>query len=602
MSTAHTGINTRRPSASQVLIDLKSRESLILSLFKNEELEVISRTSAVHVLKSKDVFMRQGDNSSSMYCILSGNALISVDTSGKNDIAKAVQVDTVSTVVGEVGMLTGQRREAFGQAGPEGCVLLELTISELKSLSLKRLQLRAKLISLMAKAKKEKLLNLVELSTKNPFKPENPLNPYNIAKKKDTLANHVEIRQPEVRKSVAKIVSIAEGVRTTIRTLEIQEEAAIQAVLSKADSWINDNLCVEEEYEVRPLISFLDQYPLSKRMFIAGAGVALLHKAAWTGHLLICSQLLQCGCPLDLIDKQHKNVLHHVVDGSNILRRNHFETMRMFLARGAMLIRDCDGNSPADISKRDDMSLLLNLHLRETQLAKCQMPHCARKPLVLCSNCRLAKYCCMEHLRADLQQHLQVCARACPASNRGLLSRRAAESIAVAHLRVNNTSLEPDWQVKKARGLSMEAFVSLQKLRVYFSLWDRYRWIVRAHLSVLYARTMALPVQPLPAQPRHENDSECDAGLPGSGGVAIEPGAADDADDVRRGDDFVVAVPDGRLSVRIAADSEADFARMGKMELRRLCLPDYRAVRCIAAASPSADVRAMSESSRFGPR
>ena len=84
----------------------------------------------------------------------------------------------------------------------------------------------------------------------------------------------------------------------------------------------------------------------------------------------------------------------------------------------------------------------------------------------------------------------------------------------------------------------------------------------------------------LPVQPRLGTDSEGDPGLgrPGSDsdGAAVEPGAAG------------AAVPDGRrsLPVRSGRAAEAEFARMGKAELRRRCLPDYKAVRVRCGPRP----------------
>ena len=532
-----------------ILKSLKLHNSPILSLFKSEELNIISRTSTLHIFESGTVFMRQGDISSSMFVILSGCAQISIDFSGDNRIEKASQVDVVTNIVGESGMLTGQRREAFGLAGPEGCVLLELTISELKALSLKRLSLRAKLISLMARAKKEKILNLIAIKKSNHSEDAVTTASSQSAKLE---RNPATLSGVNTRRSIRKVISLATVAKAVAPNLEEREERVLQAILARADAWVTENSDIEEEYEARPLISFLEQYPNTKYAYISGMGVGLMHRAAFTGNKLICSQLLKCGCPLELIDANHKNVLHHVVEGSAHCNRDHFETLRMFLERGVDLIRDCDGNSPADISKRDDISLLLLMHLRDRQLAKCCLPDCVRSPLILCSGCRLVKYCCMDHLRSHLHQHGKVCARASPACQTSRLSRLAIEAIRDTYRDVNNMSLEDDWQIKKFRGLSMVEYVSHHRKRLYFSIWDRFTWIVRARLSVKYLQAVTQDHRYLPV----DLDTPCEA-------TRIDAEA--------------------QIQMLVAnckdLEAEPDYTQMSLTQLKALCMPNFKSIR-----------------------
>ena len=531
---------TEMGNAQQILETLLLRESPVLALFNSEELDAISRTSTVQTIKPGEVFMNQGECSSSMYVILSGSVIMSIDFSGSNDMNQAVRVDSVSGVVGEAGMLTGQRREAFGSGGSDGCALLELTITQVRSLSLKRFALRAKLIALMAKAKKNKIASLMRISNLHPAGANSVVSDAD-RKDKDTLSTRAE--GPS---HMGKKFSVAVRARTAVHNLSVKEDTALQAVLSKADFWITENAGIQEEYESRPLIAFVEQYPLAKRMYIAGMGVGLLHKAAWTGNKLICAQLLKCGCSIDLQDAQHKNVLHHVVEGSQWGNNDHFETLRMFLERGVALIRDCDGNSPADISKRDDISLLLVMHLRDSQLAQCSLPACSRKPMILCSSCRLVKYCCMDHLQDHFQSHFQHCLRASPASQTVQLSRLAVEKIKDSLRKVNNISLQKDWQVRKARGLSMDEFVSRQKQRLFFAIWDRYRWIVRAQLSILYTKAM----------------DRTDAAIISSVEAQAES----------RQQSFVLAETRDDVSL-------PDFCQMLKKDLQILCLREFGSVR-----------------------
>jgi hypothetical protein len=82
---------------------------------------------------------------------------------------------------------------------------------------------------LMVKAKKEKLLNLVEFSSNN--QKIFPIHVITLKLKADfhAIRHSANLNNQRLEKSIAKIVSMAEGVMTTIDTFEIKEEAAIQA-------------------------------------------------------------------------------------------------------------------------------------------------------------------------------------------------------------------------------------------------------------------------------------------------------------------------------------------------------------------------------------
>ena len=92
----------------------------------------------------------------------------------------------------------------------------------------------------------------------------------------------------------------------------------------------------------------------------------------------------------------------------------------------------------------------------------------------------------------------------------------------------------------------MDEFVSRQKQRLFFAIWDRYRWIVRAQLSILYTKAM----------------DRTDAAIISSVEAQAES----------RQQSFVLAETRDDVSL-------PDFCQMLKKDLQILCLREFGSVR-----------------------
>ena len=85
-------------------------------------------------------------------------------------------------------------------------------------------------------------------------------------------------------------------------------------------------------------------------------------------------------------------------------------TVRILLAAGAQIFRTLAGETAIDVCNRDDIRLLLHKDLYDVQMSHCSMNGCRVKhPSVVCDRCKLVKYCCMEHMNRNWEEHKKLC-------------------------------------------------------------------------------------------------------------------------------------------------------------------------------------------------
>jgi CRP-like cAMP-binding protein len=82
-----------------------------------------------------------------MFIVINGGFDVLVDFSGRNKFAEAEVVDQVGqgAALGEIGMMTGERRTAFLKATEE-CDVLEVTYKTVKEVTLRRAELNEQLM------------------------------------------------------------------------------------------------------------------------------------------------------------------------------------------------------------------------------------------------------------------------------------------------------------------------------------------------------------------------------------------------------------------------------------------------------------------------
>lgn len=85
-----------------------------------------------------------------MFIVISGGFDVLVDFSGGNKFAKSEVVDRVGpgAALGEIGMMTGERRTAFLRAS-EVCNVLEVTYKAVKEVTLRRAELNNELMMII---------------------------------------------------------------------------------------------------------------------------------------------------------------------------------------------------------------------------------------------------------------------------------------------------------------------------------------------------------------------------------------------------------------------------------------------------------------------
>jgi CRP-like cAMP-binding protein len=85
-----------------------------------------------------------------MFIVISGGLDVLVDFSGRNQFAAAEVVDQVGqgAALGEIGMMTGERRTAFLKATEE-CHVMEVTYTAVKEVTLRRAELHEELMMIV---------------------------------------------------------------------------------------------------------------------------------------------------------------------------------------------------------------------------------------------------------------------------------------------------------------------------------------------------------------------------------------------------------------------------------------------------------------------
>ena len=129
---------------------MKMGDSKLLSLYHDVELKQIAMNSAVRRFTGDQLIMSQGETSSSMYIVLSGFFDVLVDFSGSKNIEEAEKVDVaeVGAVLGEIGMMTGDRRNAFVRANGM-CEVIEVHFETIKNVETKRPEVGGQLSALV---------------------------------------------------------------------------------------------------------------------------------------------------------------------------------------------------------------------------------------------------------------------------------------------------------------------------------------------------------------------------------------------------------------------------------------------------------------------
>ena len=144
----------------------------------------------------------------------------------------------------------------------------------------------------------------------------------------------------------------------------------------------------------------------------------LLHLACMRGLTQICSYLLAHGANASIPTSKGQTCLHLVLLGNSkypakrsdgSLPQGRMQILRLLGAHGPPLQRNAQGISPLDLATHDVPMLLLKELLKQ-QYAACAMESCRnREPPVLCSRCKLVKYCCEEHARLHWSTHKIAC-------------------------------------------------------------------------------------------------------------------------------------------------------------------------------------------------
>lgn len=86
-----------------------------------------------------------------MYIVLSGTFDVLVDFTGKRSIDNAEKVDTsgIGSAIGEIGMITGERRTAFIRSQQGVCEVLDVNFETIKGVTLRRPGLDEELIQIV---------------------------------------------------------------------------------------------------------------------------------------------------------------------------------------------------------------------------------------------------------------------------------------------------------------------------------------------------------------------------------------------------------------------------------------------------------------------
>ena len=164
--------------------------------------------------------------------------------------------------------------------------------------------------------------------------------------------------------------------------------------------------------------STLEQHPRCATWLPPTEEFGLLHLACMRGLPQICSYLLAHGADAAIPTDKGQTCLHLTLlgdskylakrsDGS--LPHERMQILRLLCAHSPPLQRDLQGISPLDLAAHDVPMLLLKELLKQ-QHAACALEKCRnRGPPVLCSRCKLVKYCCTEHAQLHWATHKIAC-------------------------------------------------------------------------------------------------------------------------------------------------------------------------------------------------
>eukprot|EP00288_Rhodomonas_lens_P006772 CAMPEP_0177732200 /NCGR_PEP_ID=MMETSP0484_2-20121128/22975_1 /TAXON_ID=354590 /ORGANISM="Rhodomonas lens, Strain RHODO" /LENGTH=503 /DNA_ID=CAMNT_0019245399 /DNA_START=189 /DNA_END=1697 /DNA_ORIENTATION=+ len=338
---------------------LALRKSPILQMFHDSELHTLADMCPVSRLSEGTLLIRQGDESTTcMYLIISGLFRILVDFTGMGDFASAEQVDVakVGTVIGEMGMLTGQRRRAFVQAASM-CDVLELPLSVIRAICLYRPEIKMKLENMM----QDHGSNFNQKMSEAEHRAE---------VEQQELMSKIEASMEELEEHKRRVRSEArDKIKATIRKARKEEEGSGHACAPTISKHNQNNQNVLRELEAA-----LGEHAELARLAPDPPQRSLLHSAAHEGLVLFCSRLLHAKADPSHPDALRQTPLHLAVLGAELRSsEQHLHTVRLLLAAGARLTRDQHGHSPLDLAAREDVRYVVQGHLHGVQLTVCAL-------------------------------------------------------------------------------------------------------------------------------------------------------------------------------------------------------------------------------------
>jgi CRP-like cAMP-binding protein len=417
---------------------LASKRDTFFGMLRTRDLQGIAKQCKLLKVSEGGLLFRQGDESDCMYVVIQGGFRVAKDfIHSPPELATAEELALVEAgdVVGDTGFFRQVKRSAFVQA---------LTNSEV-------LKITHPIMTALKIANPGLARHVdTELWRKD-----------NLSQKREKNAHQVEIAHDKteslevqeivhaLNSNLEKMIHFRKSIKTNLRKrwrttldhtlheakeirhrLETQESGARSSSVVVFDKDMGHHFESEGLKEMFGLISnetteddrawlrlqdLLNLYPECVDINHPSQDVTLLHLACIEGVPKLVSTLIGHGADPNKQNSKGQTALHLLLvadkarrpDGS--LDQDRLQSLRLLCAHGAMLLRDKDGKSALDLAQHDIPRVVLKELLNE-QLLSCADPACRnRSPLILCSRCKLAKYCCSDHANHHWQHHRLVC-------------------------------------------------------------------------------------------------------------------------------------------------------------------------------------------------
>jgi CRP-like cAMP-binding protein len=417
---------------------LASKRDTLFGMLGTRDLQGVAKQCKLLKVSEGGLLFRQGDASDCMYVVIQGGFRVAKDfIHSPPELATADELAFVEAgdVVGDTGFFKRVKRSAFVQA---------LTNSEV-------IKITHPIMTALKIANPGLARHIdTELWRKDNLyqKREKKAHPVEIAHDQTESLEVQEIVR-ELNSNLDKMNHFRMAIKTNLRqrwrttldhTLheakEIRLQLETQESRARSSSMVSFEKDLEHDFESKGLQEMfglisnetteddrawsrlqhlLNLYPECRDINHPSQDVTLMHLACIEGVPKLVSTLIGHGADPNKQNSKGQTALHLLLvsdkarrsDGS--LDQDRLHSLRLLCAHGAMLVRDKDGKSALDLVQHDIPRGVLKERLNE-QLLSCADPSCRnRSPLILCSRCKLAKYCCSDHANHHWQHHRLVC-------------------------------------------------------------------------------------------------------------------------------------------------------------------------------------------------